>query len=38
MSAAEDSFKVGDQQFNAGSFIIKTKATLRICDSDWRRR
>ena len=23
MSAAEDSFKVGDQQFNAGSFIIK---------------
>lgn len=24
MSAAEDSFKVGDQQFNAGSFIIKT--------------
>jgi Zinc carboxypeptidase len=24
MSAAEDSFKVGEQQFNAGSFIIKT--------------
>jgi hypothetical protein len=23
MSAAEDAFKVGDQQFNAGSFIIK---------------
>ncbi len=23
MSAAEDSFKVGDQQFNTGSFIIK---------------
>ena len=23
MSAAEDSFKIGDQQFNAGSFIIK---------------
>jgi hypothetical protein len=25
MDAAEDSFKVGDQQFNAGSFIIKTE-------------
>jgi Zinc carboxypeptidase len=25
MSAAEDSFKAGDQQFNAGSFIIKTE-------------
>jgi hypothetical protein len=25
MSAAEDSFKIGDQQFNAGSFIIKTE-------------
>src|SRR6185312_8568239 len=24
MDAAEDSFKVGEQQFNAGSFIIKT--------------
>ena len=24
MNAAEDSFKIGDQQFNAGSFIIKT--------------
>ena len=24
MSAAEDSFKIGDQQFNAGSFIMKT--------------
>lgn len=24
MSAAEDSFKIGDQQFKAGSFIIKT--------------
>src|SRR4030095_13328975 len=24
MSAAEDSFKVGEQQFNAGSFIIKS--------------
>ena len=24
MSAAEDSFKVGEQQFNSGSFIIKT--------------
>jgi hypothetical protein len=24
MSAAEDSFKIGEQQFNAGSFIIKT--------------
>src|SRR5262249_9545297 len=24
MSAAEDSFKVGDQQFNTGSFIVKT--------------
>src|SRR5829696_7857387 len=23
MSAAEDSFKIGDQQFNAGSFILK---------------
>ncbi len=25
MSAAEDSFKVGDQQFNTGSFIMKTE-------------
>lgn len=25
ISAAEDSFKVGDQQFNAGSFIIKSE-------------
>jgi hypothetical protein len=25
MNAAEDSFKFGDQQFNAGSFIIKTE-------------
>ena len=25
MSAAEDSFKVGDQQFNAGSFMIKSE-------------
>jgi hypothetical protein len=25
MSAAEDSLKIGDQQFNAGSFIIKTE-------------
>ena len=25
MSAAEDSFKIGDQQFNTGSFIIKTE-------------
>jgi hypothetical protein len=25
MSAAEDSFKVGEQQFNTGSFIIKTE-------------
>jgi hypothetical protein len=25
MSAAEDSFKVGDQQFNTGSFIIKAE-------------
>jgi hypothetical protein len=25
MSAAEDSFKIADQQFNAGSFIIKTE-------------
>lgn len=25
MSAAEDAFKVGDQQFNAGSFIIKSE-------------
>ncbi|MCM3874420.1 MAG: hypothetical protein ND895_27330, partial [Pyrinomonadaceae bacterium] len=25
MSAAEDSFKVGEQQFNAGSFIIKSE-------------
>lgn len=25
MSAAEDQFKVGNQQFNAGSFIIKTE-------------
>ena len=25
MSAAEDSFKIGDQQFNAGSFIIKAE-------------
>ncbi len=25
MSAAEDSFKIGDQQFNGGSFIIKTE-------------
>ena len=25
MNAAEDSFKIGDQQFNAGSFIIKTE-------------
>ena len=25
MSAAEDSFKIGDQQFNAGSFIIRTE-------------
>ena len=25
ISAAEDTFKVGDQQFNAGSFIIKTE-------------
>ena len=24
MNAAEDSFKIGDQQYNAGSFIIKT--------------
>ena len=24
MSAAEDSFKIGEQQFNSGSFIIKT--------------
>ena len=24
MSAAEDSFKIGDQQFNTGSFILKT--------------
>src|SRR5215471_19127141 len=24
MNAAEDNFKIGDQQFNAGSFIIKT--------------
>ena len=26
MSAAEDSFKIGDQQFNTGSFIIKRDA------------
>lgn len=25
ISAAEDSFKIGDQQFNAGSFIIKSE-------------
>ncbi len=25
MNAAEDSFKIGDQQFSAGSFIIKTE-------------
>src|SRR5436309_10460156 len=25
MNAAEDSFKIGDQQFNAGSFIIKSE-------------
>jgi len=25
MDAAEDAFKIGDQQFNAGSFIIKTE-------------
>jgi hypothetical protein len=25
MSAAEESFKIGDQQFNAGSFIIKSQ-------------
>jgi hypothetical protein len=25
MSAAEESFKVGDQQFNAGSFVIKSQ-------------
>jgi Zinc carboxypeptidase len=25
MNAAEDNFKIGDQQFNAGSFIIKTE-------------
>lgn len=25
MSAAEDSFKIGEQQFNTGSFIIKTE-------------
>jgi len=25
MNAAEDSFKIGDQQFNTGSFIIKTE-------------
>ncbi len=34
MSAAEDSFKVGDQQFNAGSFIIKTEGN----SADLRQR
>jgi len=34
MDAAEDSFKVGEQQFNAGSFIIKTDGN----PSDLRNR
>ena len=34
MSAAEDSFKIGDQQFNTGSFIIKQDGN----SSDLRRR
>ena len=34
MNAAEDSFKIGDQQFSAGSFIIKTDGN----PSDVRQR
>ena len=34
MSAAEDSFKIGEQQFNTGSFIIKQQAN----PSDLRQR
>ena len=34
IDAAEDSFKIGDQQFNAGSFIIKTEGN----GSDLRQR
>jgi hypothetical protein len=34
IEAAEDSFKVGDRQFNAGSFIIKTEGN----SSDVRQR
>ena len=34
MFAAEDSFKIGDQQFNTGSFIIKTEGN----PSDVRQR
>lgn len=34
VSAAEDSFKIGDQQFNAGSFVIKTEGN----PADLRRR
>jgi hypothetical protein len=34
IAAAEDSFKVGDRQFNAGSFIVKTEGN----GSDLRQR
>jgi len=34
MSAAEDSFKIGDQQFNTGSFILKKEGNSQ----DLRRR
>jgi hypothetical protein len=34
MNAAEDNFKIGDQQFNAGSFIIKSEGN----QSDMRQR
>ena len=34
MNAAEDSFKIGDQSFNAGSFIIRTEGN----PADLRRR
>src|SRR5215510_9820291 len=34
MNAAEDNFKIGDQQFNAGSYIIKSEGN----QGDMRQR
>ena len=38
IAAAEEAFKVGDNQFNAGSFIIKSDAVCRLTRPSAHRR